>query len=204
MELWQSFGYFLAGIFRRFYFWLPSILLDPFDYFNKYIRFWIPFRREPLGEMNIPSEWFPYVLGVTLLWTAGWTYHELRKEKIALERPDDIQESVSALKDIAAAGISLDSLVLEVGLDLANGMNLWVLTREFQKKVGDEAARMVGELRLLNIIRQERQQDSDSFATGRVNFRDVVYLTEFGAQVVRRLRRTNPPASQSAPGSNAP
>src|SRR5437870_2268063 len=31
MSLWESARDFVAGIIKRFYFWLPAVLLDPFD-----------------------------------------------------------------------------------------------------------------------------------------------------------------------------
>ena len=69
----------LVGIVKRFWIWAPSILLDPFDLYNKHFRHLLP---EEYGqELNMPSEWFPFVLGVLIFWSAGLAYHEVRKRQ---------------------------------------------------------------------------------------------------------------------------
>ncbi|MDZ4735550.1 MAG: hypothetical protein SGJ07_04300 [Rhodospirillaceae bacterium] len=78
MGFLRSAALFLWGITKRFYFWLPALLLDPFDLYNKYIRAKLPSRLQVEGEL--PSEYFPWVLGVGLGWAGIITYYELAKK----------------------------------------------------------------------------------------------------------------------------
>ena len=76
VALLRSIVLFLWGVLKRFYFWLPAILLDPFDLYNKYIKLRLP--PEWQGDIEMPSEAFPYVLAGGLIWASVMTYHELR------------------------------------------------------------------------------------------------------------------------------
>ncbi len=75
-EFFKSIRLFLWGIIKRIYIWLPAFLLDPFDFFNRYIY---PKREEPL---DMPSDWFPWVLGILVLWAGLRTFHELRSKSL--------------------------------------------------------------------------------------------------------------------------
>lgn len=56
---------------RRFYWWAPAILLDPFDFYERYLR-------PHVGrDIDMPSEWFPVVLAGGIIWAGFLTYHEL-------------------------------------------------------------------------------------------------------------------------------
>jgi hypothetical protein len=69
--------HFLLGILKRFYFWLPSILLDPLDYYERYIGPRLP--EQYRGGVTVLSDYFFPVLGITVLWAGFRTYHELRE-----------------------------------------------------------------------------------------------------------------------------
>jgi len=74
MELCASAPTFFWGVLRRFYWWVPAILLDPFDFYERYLR-------PHFGwDIDMPSEWFPVVLAGGMIWAAFLTYHELRSK----------------------------------------------------------------------------------------------------------------------------
>jgi len=74
MELCASAMTFFWGVLRRFYWWAPAILLDPFDFYEHYLR-------PHVGrDIDMPSEWFPVVLAGGMIWAAFLTYHELRSK----------------------------------------------------------------------------------------------------------------------------
>jgi hypothetical protein len=68
---------FLWGVLRRFYWWLPAIILDPLDYNERYI--------EPaLGRnVDLPAFVFPLVFGLGITWAAILAYHEQRVKTLA-------------------------------------------------------------------------------------------------------------------------
>ena len=112
MQLYESAGTFLLGVIKRFYYWLPSVLLDPFDLYNKYFKTMLGLQR----DIDMPSEAFPYVLAGGLLWAAVVTYHDLNKstaERICeLERENErikelkpSQESLNQLSELLSDGI---------------------------------------------------------------------------------------------------
>jgi hypothetical protein len=63
---------FVSGVLRRYYFWLPAFLLDPFDFYAKYIQ---PTTQR---ELDIPDEWFPFALGIGLFIAVIGTAQDLR------------------------------------------------------------------------------------------------------------------------------
>lgn len=74
MELFASALAFFWGVLRRFYYWAPAILLDPFEFYERYLR-------PHVGrDIDMPSEWFPVALGGGMTWAALLTYHELRSK----------------------------------------------------------------------------------------------------------------------------
>lgn len=68
---------FLSGVLRRFYWWLPAIILDPFDYNERYI--------EPaLGRnVDLPAFAFPLAFGLGITLAAVLTFHEQRTKTLA-------------------------------------------------------------------------------------------------------------------------
>ena len=77
MELLRSLRLFVIGVFKRIYWILPTLLLDPFDFAERLLNV----------SYNVP-QWLVWVLVTT-----GWaiaivlTYHDLRMQKVALEQP---------------------------------------------------------------------------------------------------------------------
>jgi len=59
---------------RKCYYWAPAILLDPFEFYERYLR-----PRVGL-DIDMPSQWFPVALGGGMTWAALLTYHELRSK----------------------------------------------------------------------------------------------------------------------------
>lgn len=74
MELCASALSFFWGVLRRFYWWAPAILLDPFEYYERYINPRVGW------DIDMPSEWFPVALGGGLFLAAFLTYHDLRSK----------------------------------------------------------------------------------------------------------------------------
>jgi hypothetical protein len=72
VELFASALAFFGGVLRRFYYWAPAIFLDPFDFYERYLRPHVD------RDIDIPAEWFPVVLGGGMILAAFRTYHELR------------------------------------------------------------------------------------------------------------------------------
>jgi len=71
--LWlETAALLVGGILRRFYFWVPSFLLDPFDFYDKYAK---PHTRVAI---DIPEWLFPYALGLGVILAAIGTASDLR------------------------------------------------------------------------------------------------------------------------------
>lgn len=89
MEFCRSAGLFILGVVKRFYLWLPAIVLDPFDLNDKVVQ---PMMPESL-KFSIPwsPDWSGAVLLVLIGWAAIWTYHEAR----VLSLKDDLQPTDS-------------------------------------------------------------------------------------------------------------
>lgn len=92
MEFLRSVKQFWWGILSRFYFWAPAVLLDPWDTYNSYIR--VSLFGPKAGEVNMPAEYFPYVLGLGLAWAGTLTYHEIRQKGVG----DPLLARVTATK----------------------------------------------------------------------------------------------------------
>ena len=77
MELLKSLRFLINGVFKRIYWVLPTLILDPFGVAEKLLNV----------NYDVP-QWAVWVLFV-----AGWaiaiilTYHDLRMQKAALEQP---------------------------------------------------------------------------------------------------------------------
>lgn len=82
-SLWASVKDLVWGIGKRFLLWLPFILLDNGDYWDRYTR---PFIFSLTGkDLEMPSELFLGGAVVGVVWSAVWTFHELRRQKLALD-----------------------------------------------------------------------------------------------------------------------
>lgn len=77
MDFLKSIWFLLFGILKRIYWLLPALLLDPFDL------------AERLFKVNYDMpQWGAWVLAsLGVFVTIVLTYHELRMQKVALERP---------------------------------------------------------------------------------------------------------------------
>lgn len=83
----QSACYFFWGILKRFYYWLPFVVLDIPDLWQRYLE---PFARVRLGwELRMPDTLTSILVMASLAWAGILTYHELRQQKIKLERQLD-------------------------------------------------------------------------------------------------------------------
>ncbi len=76
----ESIRVFLWGIIKRVWILIPAFLLDPFDVYNRYINPNLPEQWRSGNAVDMPSEWFPFVLFSLLMYAALLTYHELRKD----------------------------------------------------------------------------------------------------------------------------
>ena len=82
----------LRGILRKFPYWVPFILLDATDYWNRYIR---QFILSTLGvDLAMPPNALIVGAILAILWCAFLTYHELRKDKLRLD------DQLSAIAEI--------------------------------------------------------------------------------------------------------
>jgi hypothetical protein len=78
------------GVISRFIYWLPFILLDISDYWEKYIR---PGICHFTGkDVVMPAGTLLVGAGVGIIWSAILTYHELRKEK--LKQDEELSPSI--------------------------------------------------------------------------------------------------------------
>lgn len=77
MELWRSLYLFFWGILKRSYYWIPALLLDPFDIYERY-KSALP--SEWQINIAVPNPWAISAFLVLFLWAAILTYHELRRE----------------------------------------------------------------------------------------------------------------------------
>ena len=76
MQFWQSFWYFVWGTIKRLWALLPAFLADPFDIAERWFR--VTYQ---------PPDWiFWPLLVLGLLFAAALTYHELRMQKVELEK----------------------------------------------------------------------------------------------------------------------
>jgi len=77
MEILKSLRFLIIGVFKRIYWILPTLILDPFEIAEKLLNV----------SYDVP-QW-----AIWILFAAGWvvaillTYHELRMQKVALEQP---------------------------------------------------------------------------------------------------------------------
>lgn len=82
-SLKYSLKYLIIGTFKRAYFWVPPILLDPFDLYRQFIKSELPVNWQV--DIIMPSD-FGFALFVFMVVVAAFlTYHEERKKATTLQ-----------------------------------------------------------------------------------------------------------------------
>lgn len=76
MAVLKSAGLFGAGILHRFWLWMPALIFDPFDLYDRIIKPQLPEKWRV--DIPFPSDFAFYALIALLLWAAILTYHEVR------------------------------------------------------------------------------------------------------------------------------
>ncbi len=114
MELLKSAGLFFLGILKRIYWLLPTIFLEPIDLVGRLRGV----------NLNLP-QWLNWALFI-LCWLIAitLTYHELRKQKLILEKKAKPKLSVVAYEWSSNRGLSGGTWWLKVineGIDNAQG-----------------------------------------------------------------------------------
>ena len=102
-EFFYSLLEFTWGLIKRWWIWVWTIVLDPFEFYNNYIRDW---SWTPEGEIDMPSEWFVPLLVGFLFLAGGWTYHELR-QKAKSPQPSSEESNSEAIHMAATAEITM-------------------------------------------------------------------------------------------------
>lgn len=77
MSVWKSVRDFSVGILKRFYVWLPAVVLDPFDLYDRYVKPSLPDAYRL--DFTPPPSVFFFVLMVLLALAAILTYHDLNR-----------------------------------------------------------------------------------------------------------------------------
>ena len=89
MQLFESIALFALGTLKRFYWIIPTLFLDPFDFAKRYfgLTYVVP-------QLLI---WVSFAAGVCI--AMALTYHELRMQKINLEQTD-VKDKLKAISQI--------------------------------------------------------------------------------------------------------
>lgn len=82
-NFFTSTKHFITGILERWLYWIPSLLLDPFDLYRLIVKQLFPLRFQ--RNVDIPIYWFFIALTVGLVFAALRSYHDLHTEKEKLE-----------------------------------------------------------------------------------------------------------------------
>ena len=93
MDLAKSILLFGTGILRRFYYWVPALLLDPFDLYERYVRNWLP---SGAPDRIVIPMWAGLLVLILLIgWAALMTFHELRLKFIREIRNTNIASPIT-------------------------------------------------------------------------------------------------------------
>ena len=168
MELLRSISFFLSGTLKRVQWYLPPLLLDPFDI------------AERLFKVNYPPpQWLAW-----FLFGLGWfiaiilTYHELRKQNMALDK-QDINRVVGELLSV---GIYTDCLVNITRILYRDKDKLAAGLLDREASVQDKL--VLAQLNLRNIVKLEQRQR----VAVRGSFDEGYWvLTELGKDVILYL-----------------
>ena len=74
---------FAGGVLRRWFLWVPTLLLDPFDFYERYLRAMLPPQYQV--DLTLPVWAFPLVLCGGLVLASFATFHELHA-RVGLDR----------------------------------------------------------------------------------------------------------------------
>jgi hypothetical protein len=108
-EFSKSIWLYVAGICRRFYYWVFAFALDPLDLYDRFLKSALP---EKLRfELNMPSEYFPHFLIAGIGWASMMTYHELRLKT----EVKDTRQAVDAIQTTHDSGVSLKERIYRSG-----------------------------------------------------------------------------------------
>lgn len=84
-ELWTSAKAFLWGILSRFWYWLPFVLLDATDLWDRYVRRFIKYVL-PGRDLELPPDIFLIIAVLAIIWCGFLTFHELRQRETDISR----------------------------------------------------------------------------------------------------------------------
>lgn len=193
MEFLRSLRLFTWGILKRFYWMLPTFLVDPFDVLSTLF-----------GVEYNPPTWIVWALfSLGLFLAASLAYHEIRVKSQA--GPDAVADhAIARLRkvefSIGKRRVDAAAILHALARDLASGVSSHHIEQVLRKRLNTKTRNLPwpdirAELFLANIIRQEHRQPAQADASG--IFRsfwalpyDIYLLTDFGKQVVGRLRDT--------------
>ena len=88
MEIFKSIRHLLARILARWFFLVPGIVLGAYDIVERASR-----------VADIPQWIFWLALGLGLFISIAWAYHDLRMEKVALERQVDEKDKKRTIRE---------------------------------------------------------------------------------------------------------
>jgi len=86
MEFGRSLGAFVLGILRRFWVWVPALLLDPYDLWARVIKPMLP--TEHSFDLPWSVDWAPFILALLIFWAAFLTYREIWRQAVREPRPN--------------------------------------------------------------------------------------------------------------------
>ena len=89
-EILTSLRLFVWGVLKRVYLWAPSVLVGPIDWYDKFVKPMLPTSLQL--EVTLPTDLFPYLLGIGLLAAAVITYHEERVPSVTKKHLDHLAE----------------------------------------------------------------------------------------------------------------
>jgi hypothetical protein len=79
-ELWISVKLFVWGISSRFWYWLPFVLLDSTDLWDRYVRRFIRYAL-PGRDLELPPDTFLIIAVIAIICCGFLTFHELRQKE---------------------------------------------------------------------------------------------------------------------------
>lgn len=195
MEFLHSSRLFTWGILRRFYWMLPTLLVDPFDLLKTLF-----------GVEYNPPTWIVWaVFSFGLFLAACLAYHEARtKRGSSAPAAQEVTEAIDRLMNMhfTVGGehkheIDGVTVLNAIGSDLAAGVSSHhigtLLSRNLDIWIGPTMRQILGEMRLADIIEGQFRQPAQADQMGRYQSiaaapYTMYSLTPLGARVVTSLR----------------